>query len=114
MFAAEKSIKNKIGLPKKSDLLPIGAADRGRTGTDFTPRDFKSLVSAYSTTAAFFTILLYHHCRHLSRLFSKKSTATAFTFWELFKSPVSFTKFVCFTDVPPKGDTQVEKGGGTN
>ena len=53
MFAAEKSIKNKIGLPKKSDLLPIGAADRGRTGTDFTPRDFKSLVSAYSTTAAF-------------------------------------------------------------
>ena len=53
MFAAEKSIKNKIGLPKKSDLLPIGAADRGRTGTDFTPRDFKSLVSAYSTTAAY-------------------------------------------------------------
>ena len=29
-----------------------GAADRGRTGTLFTARDFKSLVSAYSTTAA--------------------------------------------------------------
>ena len=44
----------------------------------------------------------------------KITTAAAFTFWELFKSLVSFTKFVCFTDVPPKGDTQVEKGGGTN
>ena len=31
----------------------IGAADRDRTGTDFTPRDFKSLVSACSTTAAY-------------------------------------------------------------
>ena len=29
-----------------------GAGDRTRTGTDFTPRDFKSLVSAYSTTPA--------------------------------------------------------------
>ncbi len=29
-----------------------GAADRDRTGMDFTPRDFKSLVSAYFTTAA--------------------------------------------------------------
>ena len=31
----------------------VGAADRNRTGTDFTPRDFKSLVSTYSTTAAY-------------------------------------------------------------
>ena len=31
----------------------FGAADRNRTGTDFTPRDFKSLVSTYSTTAAY-------------------------------------------------------------
>ena len=30
-----------------------GAADRGRTGTVLLPRDFKSLVSAYSTTAAY-------------------------------------------------------------
>ncbi len=30
----------------------VGAADRGRTGTVLLPRDFKSLVSAYSTTAA--------------------------------------------------------------
>lgn len=29
-----------------------GAANRTWTGTGFTPRDFKSLVSAYSTTAA--------------------------------------------------------------
>ena len=34
--------------------LPFtGAADRNRTGTLFTARDFKSLVSTYSTTAAF-------------------------------------------------------------
>ena len=33
-------------------ILYFGAADRNRTGTDFTPRDFKSLVSTYSTTAA--------------------------------------------------------------
>ena len=33
--------------------LLFGAADRNRTGTDFTPRDFKSLVSTYSTTAAY-------------------------------------------------------------
>ena len=32
-----------------------GAADRGRTGTLFRARDFKSLVSAYSTTAAVLT-----------------------------------------------------------
>ena len=30
-----------------------GAADRTRTGTSVTSRDFKSLVSTYSTTAAF-------------------------------------------------------------
>ena len=37
--------------------IPLfGAADRNRTGTDFTPRDFKSLVSTYSTTAAY----IYH------------------------------------------------------
>ena len=29
-----------------------GAGDRGRTGTDFTPRDFKSLASANSATPA--------------------------------------------------------------
>ena len=34
-----------------------GAADRGRTGTDVTPTDFKSGVSANSTTAANYAIL---------------------------------------------------------
>ena len=29
-----------------------GAANRGRTGTEFLPKDFKSFVSAYSTIAA--------------------------------------------------------------
>ena len=48
---------------KKSQALILkacddDAADRGRTGTDFTPRDFKSLVSAYSTTAAILTLIL--------------------------------------------------------
>ena len=33
--------------------MQSGAADRNRTGTDFTPRDFKSLVSTCSTTAAY-------------------------------------------------------------
>ena len=37
-----------------------GAADRNRTGTDFTPRDFKSLVSTYSTTAAISLHILTH------------------------------------------------------
>ena len=31
-----------------------GAGNRNRTGTDFTPRDFKSLVSTYSTMPASF------------------------------------------------------------
>ena len=33
-------------------LLYVGAGNRTRTGTDFTPRDFKSLVSTYSTMPA--------------------------------------------------------------
>ena len=33
----------------------FGAGDRGRTGTVFPPRDFKSLASAYSATPAFQT-----------------------------------------------------------
>ena len=37
--------------------LFIGAGDRDRTGTLFTARDFKSLVSANSTTAAYSVIL---------------------------------------------------------
>ena len=36
----------------------FGAANRNRTGTDFTPRDFKSLVSTYSTIAAY---MKYYH-----------------------------------------------------
>ena len=37
--------------------VPDGAADRDRTGTLFTARDFKSLVSACSTTAAYFIFM---------------------------------------------------------
>ena len=40
----------------------FGAADRTRTGTSVTSRDFKSLVSTYSTTAAY--ILLYAPAAH--------------------------------------------------
>ena len=39
--------------PLGSALL-FGAGNRNRTGTDFTPRDFKSLVSTYSTMPAEF------------------------------------------------------------
>ena len=41
---------------QNSDLIRgrcfVGAGNRNRTGTDFTPRDFKSLVSTYSTMPA--------------------------------------------------------------
>ena len=42
--------------PRRSNSLRpdlVGAADRGRTGTVSLPRDFKSLASACSATAAF-------------------------------------------------------------
>ncbi len=45
------------GIPG-SGIPLFGAADRNRTGTDFTPRDFKSLVSTYSTTAAYYSIMM--------------------------------------------------------
>ena len=38
----------------------IGAGDRTRTGTLFTARDFKSLVSTYSTTPAGVEIIIAH------------------------------------------------------
>ena len=39
----------------KGDVRFFGAADRGRTGTDFTPRDFKSLhiIGIYYTGVEF-------------------------------------------------------------
>ena len=37
----------------RQTLLRRGAANRGRTGTESLPKDFKSFVSAYSTIAAF-------------------------------------------------------------
>ena len=43
--------------------LLLGAGDRDRTGTDFTPRDFKSLVSACSTTAAYYSLIVRSACR---------------------------------------------------
>ena len=55
-----KSVRSRyLTIPKSRmprwGILLFGAADRDRTGTDFTPRDFKSLVSACSTTAAWVT-----------------------------------------------------------
>ncbi len=47
----------------------IGAADRARTGTVLRPRDFKSLVSTNSTTAAYPALLvLWNGGHHFSRL----------------------------------------------
>ena len=46
-------ISRKIPTPTLSKLgWEHGAGNRNRTGTDFTPRDFKSLVSTYSTMPA--------------------------------------------------------------
>ena len=47
--------KGRLHLPTKKHAgacFFVGAGGRARTGTDFTPRDFKSLVSANSTTPA--------------------------------------------------------------
>ena len=38
--------------PMAYNVLQYGARDRNRTGTLFTARDFKSLVSTYFTTRA--------------------------------------------------------------
>ena len=46
----------------------FGATDRGRTGTNFRSRDFKSLASAYSTTVAWFYSVFLHN-RGFIRLF---------------------------------------------
>ena len=46
-FPRTKHKREAFGLP-----FIFGAGDRDRTGTLFTARDFKSLVSAYSTTPA--------------------------------------------------------------
>ena len=47
-------MRKKAKMGKNPKILPdFGAAGRTWTGTDVTPRDFKSLASAYSTTAAY-------------------------------------------------------------
>ena len=49
-------INRSMPIPKESRPQwgrdSFGAGNRNRTGTDFTPRDFKSLVSTYSTMPA--------------------------------------------------------------
>ena len=51
----EKALRAQKSERRGVDASPFGAADRGRTGTVLLPRDFKSLVSAYFTTAAYYT-----------------------------------------------------------
>ena len=54
----------------KSLSFLFGAGNRNRTGTDFTPRDFKSLVSTYSTMPADIEFYVPASCcgaRHLRR-----------------------------------------------
>ena len=53
------SAVTKSRIPRWGILL-FGAADRDRTGTDFTPRDFKSLVSTCSTIPARNSRILPH------------------------------------------------------
>ena len=45
-------MKTKTSRIPRRGILDVGAGNRNRTGTDFTPRDFKSLVSTYSTMPA--------------------------------------------------------------
>ena len=47
----------KYGIPRWG-IPYFGAADRTRTGTRSPSRDFKSLVSTYSTTAAYYHIIV--------------------------------------------------------
>ena len=51
------TLPNKKGHPRRG-IPCFGAGDRTRTGTSVTSRDFKSLVSTYSTTTANISILL--------------------------------------------------------
>ena len=52
-FDDEEDTENSLSTGKHVEAcFFLGAADRNRTGTLFTARDFKSLVSTYSTTAA--------------------------------------------------------------
>ena len=46
-----------------------GAADRDRTGTVFLPRDFKSLASACSATAADKTLIYFTIARRRCQLY---------------------------------------------
>ena len=55
--------------------MQSGAADRGRTGTLFRARDFKSLVSAYSTTAAWNVDILAFSEPFVKRKFLQRFTA---------------------------------------
>ena len=60
LFKREAFLHNKVLFsqkvisenPVRESERDFGAADRTWTGTESPPRDFKSLVSAYSTTAA--------------------------------------------------------------
>ena len=69
-------VYNKTTKAPRWSILVVGAADRNRTGTDFTPRDFKSLVSTYSTTTAYYIKMSLRHtgrnsleCRYSSTFF---------------------------------------------
>ena len=48
----EMGENEKVKIPNAVAFGIFGAADRDRTGTVFLPRDFKSLASACSATAA--------------------------------------------------------------
>ena len=60
--AADMQFSRLLRKPRKRNAAAFfrrGAADRTRTGTDFTPADFKSALSTYSNTTAF--LLFYHN-----------------------------------------------------
>ena len=92
-FDSESSIPAK-GTPKGVPFA--GAADRNRTGTLFTARDFKSLVSTYSTTTAHSAVIVAHFyvpVKDISALFCLKIRPCFFVGYVKFsKSSCKFSK----------------------
>ncbi len=71
---------NLIRIRSGGTLVPMTGVEPVRI---ISPRDFKSLVSAYSTTSAFITVILYYLSRDLSSRFHENQFKTT-TSSELF------------------------------
>ena len=71
----------------------IGAANRTWTGTVLPPRDFKSLASAYSATAANeLTYIILHDSLRFVNRFLKKSCLLFYKKWKEKEKKLFFTE----------------------